>query len=54
MTGIFKTMAKAAQKRRNFLATVETLNAMNERQLNDIGIQDGDIRRAARSGIHGA
>lgn len=41
-------LAEVIARRRAYAATLRELNALTERELNDLGLSRGDIRRVAR------
>lgn len=54
MTGMFNTLRAAARKRKEYNGIVSELDALTERELNDIGISRADTHRIAREAVYGA
>lgn len=52
MTNLFGTFRNAARKRRQYLEVLSELQELNERQLNDIGVQRRNMRRFARDAVY--
>ena len=53
MTGIFDTLRTAARKRREFNGIISELEALSDRELDDIGIARSDRFRIARETVYG-
>jgi uncharacterized protein YjiS (DUF1127 family) len=51
--GIFARLRQAFADHRKFLATYDELNALNDRELADIGLSRLDVRDVAREAIYG-
>jgi len=50
--GIFARLRKAFADYREYLATYDELNALNDRELADIGLSRLNIRDIAREAVH--